>query len=49
MGDPPGENYHLDREDPDGHYNKINCRWLPAADNIKRRRSQIASAEEDPF
>lgn len=49
----PKRLYSLDRLDPDGHYEKVNCRWATAAEQAKTKRPRPAAGgrddvEEDP-
>lgn len=37
MGERPGRDWQLDREDAGGNYEPSNCRWLTRAENNARR------------
>lgn len=34
MGDPPSKEHELDRINPTGNYEKDNCRWVTASENM---------------
>lgn len=38
MGDRPNKDYELDRINPDGDYDKDNCRWIHTSENKQRQR-----------
>lgn len=46
MGDPPTENYQIDRKDNDKGYSKDNCRWVLPGKNSQNRRSTKLTRED---
>lgn len=41
MGEPPGQNYSIERIDNDGDYTPDNCKWIPMVDQSANRRNCI--------
>jgi hypothetical protein len=46
MGERPSARHQIDRIDNNGNYEKINCRWVTASQNVKHRRNAAERISE---
>lgn len=41
MGNPPSNKHQIDRIDPNGNYEKDNCRWVTASENMLNQKRNL--------